>query len=902
MIINLYRQPDNVASQHRSTSSDFHSALTAISNVLSSIAPTPDIVFSGDFNLPHVNWKSETSTPGSSANEKYCFESLKTFMNEHFLSQYVVKPTHFKGNTLDLVFTNNTDLVFDYKCVDTLLSTSHHKIVEVSTSFKFGAESSIRETTDDVSVSMPPLSTLNFHDDGIPWKSLEKELSLIDWDREFRKASLDQCITKFNTISYNIALKYVPVRSKFKKKNIPRDRRRLMARRRRLNKRLVLTKSLTLQNKLRRELLDIEKSLQSSYTNSRKFKEEKAVKAIRKNSKYFFSYAKQFSKLKSSVGPFRDGDSIISDNKTMADMLANQFSSVFSVPAEELPSPKVVFDISSNQTNFPCIEDICFNLSDFIEALESLKSSSGAGPDGFPSIYLKNCKSAFAKPLFIIWSLSINSGIIPSCFKTSDIIPLHKKGSLGLPENYRPIANSSHVIKVFEKVLRKFLISYLEENNLMNPNQHGFRQNRSCLSQLLAHYDEVLSCLEGDAGVDVVYLDFSKAFDKVDFHTLLKKLKSLGIRGKIGEWLYAFLTNRTQTVLVNGVRSETMSVISGVPQGSVLGPLLFLIFISDIGENLQHSLLSSFADDTRVFKKISSSQDATDFQADLNSIYLWAENNSMAFNSDKFDLLRYKTPKSLLSAAYKDSDGDDIKESTVISDLGIQMSNDAKFASHINKTVASMKHMSSWVLRSFSSRSRDVMLTTWKSLILPIHDYCSQLWSPSKIGEIQSLELLQWHFLRKIKHVKHDNYWEALENLNMHSLQRRRERYQIIYMWKILENIVPNPYIDSQHSSGTLINFTESSRRGRFCNIPYPSPNTTTAVKNIFYNSFIVHGGKLFNCLPIVIRNLSGCTVEQFKYALDKHLETIPDYPSLPSLRRYCPASSNSLIDIANTI
>ena len=157
---------------------------------------------------------------------------------------------------------------------------------------------------------------------------------------------------------------------------------------------------------------------------------------------------------------------------------------------------------------------------------------------------------------------------------------------------------------MFEKVIRKYMVQYLEENNLFNPNQHGFRQKRSCLSQLLAHYEEILCQLEDNLGIDVAYLDFSKAFDKVDFHILLKKIKSLGIGGKLGRWLYDFLSNRSQTVIVNGIKSKRIFVTSGVPQGSVLGPLLFLILIGDIDKDVQHSFVSSFADDTRAFKSV----------------------------------------------------------------------------------------------------------------------------------------------------------------------------------------------------------------------------------------------------------------------------------------------------------
>ena len=178
---------------------------------------------------------------------------------------------------------------------------------------------------------------------------------------------------------------------------------------------------------------------------------------------------------------------------------------------------------------------------------------------------------------------------------------------------------------------------------MLNPNQHGFRSNRSCLSQLLSHYEAILSLLEEGLGTDVVYLDFAKAFDKVDFGILLSKLKRFGIGGSIGKWIYSFLVNRTQRVLVNGTASIPIQVLSGIIQGSVLGPLLFMIMINDIDQKVFSSHVSCFADDTRVLQHISELSDCSSLQSDLNAIFSWAEENNMEFNNLKFELIRYNT-------------------------------------------------------------------------------------------------------------------------------------------------------------------------------------------------------------------------------------------------------------------
>ena len=177
------------------------------------------------------------------------------------------------------------------------------------------------------------------------------------------------------------------------------------------------------------------------------------------------------------------------------------------------------------------------------------------------------------------------------------------------------------------------MVSYFEENKLFNTSQHGFRRGRSCLSQLLTYFENVLTRLEENKCVDVIYLDFSKAFDKVDHLILLEKLRLLGITGKLYNWIRSFLLDRSQSVMVNGFLSDPVHVKSGVPQGSVLGPLLFLVLISDIDEHILHSFLSSFADDTRVGKSVANEEDVDKLQEDLAKIY------NMKFNEDKFELI-----------------------------------------------------------------------------------------------------------------------------------------------------------------------------------------------------------------------------------------------------------------------
>ena len=385
----------------------------------------------------------------------------------------------------------------------------------------------------------------------------------------------------------------------------------------------------------------------------------------------------------------------------------------------------------------------------------------------------------------------------------------------------------------------------------------------------------------------------AKAFDKVDLGITLRKLKSLGIKGQLGQWLMAFLLDRVQSVLVHGKKSTPQRVISGVPQGSVLGPLLFIVLIGDIDKNIAHSFLSSFADDTRIGRPISTDTDVKLLQEDLESVYQWSVENNMQFNSDKFELMRYCTSSSSEvqnSTTYLSNSGSAIEEKQHVRDLGVTLSSDATFSQHILSKTMFVRSQISWVLRTFNTRDAGPLLALWKTLIVCHLDYCSQLWSPSKKGDIQSLELLQKAFIGKIRGMSSLNYWKQLSALSLYSLERRRERYQIIYTWRIIEGQVPNLSLNP-------VEYQWHPRRGRECHIPGITTTAPSAIQTLREASLPIKGPRLFNCLPQHIRNASGCTTEAFKCMLDKYLKTVPDEPHIPGLTQYRRCESNSITD-----
>ena len=218
------------------------------------------------------------------------------------------------------------------------------------------------------------------------------------------------------------------------------------------------------------------------------------------------------------------------------------------------------------------------------------------------------------------------------------------------------------------------------------------------------------------------------------------------------------------------------------------------------------------------------------------------------------------------------------------------MSNDATFTNHILTKIKSVKALISWILRTFKSREPLPMLTLWKTQVLCHLDYCSQLWSPSKTGAIQSIEMLQKAFFSRISGLHSRCYWDQLSQLKAYSLERRRERYQIIYTWRIIEGQVPN-------LKSTPIESCLNTRRGRLCKVPRVSPAAPGSIQTIRYASLPIKGPRLFNALPTSLRNLTECTTEKFKQNLDKFLAKIPDQPLIPGLTQYRRIDTNSVID-----
>ncbi len=238
-----------------------------------------------------------------------------------------------------------------------------------------------------------------------------------------------------------------------------------------------------------------------------------------------------------------------------------------------------------------------------------MDSEKTPGPDGVHPLILRNCNEAFAKPLCYIFKKSLEDGKVPSDWKLAHITPLHKKGSTLSVENYRPVSLTSIVCKICKRVVRDQIMFHFLSEKLLVDEQHGFVPFRSCTTNLVETIDFISNALNKKEAVDMLLLDYKNAFDRIEHEKLIMKIEAYGVTGQPLAWICDFLKDRRQIVVLGNSESEWVKVKSGVPQGNVLGPLLFIIFINDLPSNLKYSLIKMFADDCKLLARVCSMRD-----------------------------------------------------------------------------------------------------------------------------------------------------------------------------------------------------------------------------------------------------------------------------------------------------
>ena len=894
-ILLVYRPPDAIPEE-------FDEILKLIDNNLSAAAMENTILL-GDFNFPKelVNWlitdDGVIPVPSTyrSNPAKLQLQNLLQLTDKYFLHQLISEPTN-GINILDLVFTDAPHLLHSLQ--STNLGISDHNLLTFSTDLSVGL---IKQQT-DVPDETTEFSKYEFH-------KANKELL----KQHLRAANLVQVVNNAqsdDSAKTELITKIVecakaanvPTKKTCKKKKGASDEaKKLFRTRTRLAVRLRKNLSTAEKQDTQRKISEINTSIKQLYLKEDLERENKATTKIKSDPKAFYNYANATRKIKTKIGPLKytsDSGNVTfeSGSRKMANILNSQYQSVFTTPLTD----EVIQTEIPNLTEF--LTDIPILRNDVLEAIASIPTSSAPGPDGITPAFLQEYDEEIVDALCALGRRSFDTGVMPDGINIAYITPIFKSGDKSEPANYKPVALTNHITKIYERLIKKQIVTHLSTNQLYNETQHGFRNSRSTLTNLIEYYESILLQLENNRAADSIYLDFSKAFDKCDHGIILTKLHRLGIRGKLLEWIEGFLKRRKQCVVIEGCRSEAVWTTSGVPQGSVLGPLLFLILMYDITKGITHAILSSFADDTNVWKGISTLREKWQLQIDLDLIYQWAELNNLEFNSKKIQVICFHD---LFNPPdYLDSEGTMIEFVKLVKDLGIYISSDLSFDQHIRIVTKRGNQMAGWILRVFHSRGRTLMVTLLKQLVHSRMEYCCVLWTPITQELISLLESVQRNFTSKIMFENHPDpldYWERLKELKLYSLERRRERYLIIYTWKVIHGLYPNPGIllntalPVQHLAhpNQGIGITFNDRTGMRVN--HVKESTPPLQKK----SILTHCCNIYNAIPVHLRQLSPTNstpkISEFKSQLDAWLQLLPDQPTISNRQRAAP--TNSILD-----
>ena len=525
--------------------------------------------------------------------------------------------------------------------------------------------------------------------------------------------------------------------------------------------------------------------------------------------KRFWTYIKHCKQDKSGVAPLHDNTGCTkSDNTAKATILNQQFCSVFSKPTplslkhqcskkirEVYQDDKIPTDVKSPHPTMPSIN---ISVAGVTKLLSKLKPHKAAGPDQQKPRVLKELCDVLAPILTIIFQRTMDTSKLPDDWKDANVIPIYKKGPKYKPANYRPVSLTCICSKLMEHIIVSNMITFLEEQHILYDKQHGFRSKRSCETQLIEFMHELHQSMQKNTQVDAVVMDFSKAFDKVAHNRLIYKLDFYGIRGQTLAWIKDFLSNRKQRVLIGGESSEEAPVTSGVPQGSVLGPALFLVFINDLPEQVKSSV-RLFADDTIVYHNIKDTKDCEELQQDLLELERWETEWQMEFHPDKCNIIRVTRSKNPIMFNYQ-LRGHQLEVVTDAKYLGVTISHDLRWDAHIRNVANTANRTLGFLKRNLRISSPKIKEMAYNSLVRPQLEYASSVWDPHTIKGANKVEMVQRRAARWTLNRFH-SVTGMLDQLGWRTLEQHRAGQRLMMLYRIIHGhvaITPGTYISTQ--------------------------------------------------------------------------------------------------------
>ena len=595
-------------------------------------------------------------------------------------------------------------------------------------------------------------------------------------------------------------------------------------------------------------LVEAEKALQSEIEKSKQEIEADLIRQFEhSNNNEIYKYISNLTNTRGLPDTMTNGNDTVTGGPEIANYFNKYFYSVFTKDDSQPQQPEFVSSFST--------ESISFSVSDVFNIMSTLNTTKATGIDNISPVLLKNCANSLSTPVHTLFLLSITRGTLPKEWKTHLITPIFKSGDKADIRNYRPVS----LLCILSKVLEKLIYNSLSEfvSNRISTQQFGFTKGRSSLQQLLVYFSNVVDATDGSASVDVMYLDLCRAFDSVSHTKLLHKLHTYGISGKLWNWFKSYLHSRQQCVRVDGAISCFLPVLSGVPQGSILGPLLFLLYINDLPDCLETSIMYMFADDSKCIHIIQNFNDTIDFQDDLNSVYHWSQTWKLKFNLSKTAFIQFGN-NSAGSSNYL-LNGTTVNKQTSTKDLGIIVTSDMSWSNHY-KSIASKAYKSLGLIRrTFKTNSVCAKKMLYISLVRSKLTYCSQLWRPQYIQDIVLLENIQRRATKYILNDYASSYRSRLIHLSLLPLMHIYELNDIMFFIKSLKRPTNSFKITN------YVSFSSSSTRSSInCKLVHKRSRLNTN-RHFYFNRL----PRLWNTLPPI--NLSH-SISTIKSMLLKHM------------------------------
>lgn len=773
----------------------------AINGINEKICDTDEIMLFGDFNLPNLRWikhdEESFMIPNSISNELECSFIDNINMNNF---QQISNIPNFQGKQLDLIFTSDWNNLLN---IDFPFSLVNIDLFHPPLSFSYC-----------VNAPHYPLgeNMYQFNFKKANYDAISEFLNSYDFSTIFNNIDIKDMINKFYEIIFSSFRQFIPMTRLRSLNSCPpwytHELKKLRNKKNKSWRKYLKSKNGTDYNNflvLFNEFKNLSEELYQLYVCNMSVK-------LKSNPKEFWKFVNMKRKCDEYPTFMNYNGNTSNDNAEISEY----FRDFFSIPYSNPSFCADVNNFNHINNNSQISLDLQIASTQLIDYLEKLNMNYSPGPDGIPESILKKCSNALALPLSILFNTSLSVGIFPDIWKKAFIRPIFKKDSKNVVNNYRPIAKLSAVPKIFELVV--FDSIYSKCSNIISGIQHGFVKHKSTTTNLVESTSIFLNNMESGFQTDVIYTDFSKAFDILPHSIILLKLEKYGFPRSFIKWIGSYLNGRTYSVVFRSSVSNPFTANSGVPQGSHLGPLLFILSVNDVGSFINHSNIKIYADDMKIFKKITSMGDATLLQSDLNNFFSWCTINNLLLNVSKCAQVTYSRRSINFNFTYSINNSN-LSKTQSIRDLGVLFDSKLNFRAHYESIIHKANSMLGFVKR-WSREFKDpyTLKSLYTSLVRPNLEYASQVWSPFYQIHENRIESIQKNFLRfALRNLRWNDpiilppYENRLKLIQLSTLKLRREAADIVFLTEIIKGNIISPEILNKINFNTISHLRSSN-------------------------------------------------------------------------------------------